>query len=295
MKKTDLRATLALLAAMIIWSTSFVALKATFRTYDPMFVIWGRQILASILFLFVIRNLWNKCTYRKGDYKLLLLMAIFEPCFYFLFEAMAITNTTASQAGILTSTLPILVAIAAFFTLDEKTTPLTWFGLAMAVAGAVLLSLYSDVTESAPNPILGNFLEFCAMVCATGYTISLKRLSRRYNPFFLTAFQCFVGSIFFFPFIFISGRGLPEEFVLLPAMGIVYLGVIVTIGAYGLYSVGISRVTASTAAAFVNLIPVFTMFFGWIFLKEKMNFMQYCGCGLIFTGVYISQRRRSHS
>lgn len=292
MKKTDMKATFALLAAMIIWSTSFVALKATFRTYDPMFVIWGRQILASLLFLFVIKKLWKKCTYEKGDYKLLLLMAIFEPCLYFIFEAMAITNTTASQAGILTSTLPILVAIAAFFTIGEKTTVMTWIGLVTAVAGAVILSIYSDVTESAPNPILGNFLEFCAMVCATGYTISLKSLSRRYSPFFLTAFQCFIGSVFFLPLIFISGKGFPKEFVLLPVMGIVYLGVIVTIGAYGLYSVGISKVKATTASAFVNLIPVFTMFFGWILLNEKMNFMQYCGCGIIFTGVYLSQRRR---
>jgi drug/metabolite transporter (DMT)-like permease len=292
MKTTDLKAKIILLAAMIIWSTSFIALKATFRTYDPMFVIWGRQILASILFLFVIRHLWKSCEYRKGDYKLLLLMAIFEPCLYFLFEAMAITNTTASQAGILTSTLPILVAIAAFFTLKEKTTPLTWLGFVIAVTGAAILSIYSEVTESAPNPILGNFLEFCAMICAAGYTISLKKLSERYNPFFLTAFQCFIGSFFFFPFIFINGRGLPTEFVLYPALGIVYLGVVVTIGAYGLYSMGISRVKASTAAAFVNLIPVFTMFFGWILLDEKMNLMQYFGCGLIFTGVYLSQRKR---
>ena len=292
MKKTDLKATLALLAAMIIWSTSFVALKATFRTYDPMFVIRGRQILASFLFLFVIKKLWHKCEYRKGDIKYLLLMAVFEPCLYFLLEAMAITNTTASQAGILTSTLPILVAITAFFTIREKTTVTTWLGLLTAVAGAVVLSIYSEVSESAPNPVLGNFLEFCAMICATGYTISLKSLSRRYNPFFLTAFQCFIGSVFFLPFIFISGKGFPKEFVLLPAMGIVYLGVIVTIGAYGLYSVGISKVRATTASAFVNLIPVFTMFFGWIFLDEKMNFIQYCGCGMIFTGVYLSQRRR---
>jgi len=292
MKKTDLRATAALLVAMIIWSTSFVALKATFRTYDPMFVIWARQILASFLFLFVIKKLWKKCTYRKGDIKLLLLMAIFEPCLYFLFEAMAITNTTASQAGILTSTLPILVAIAAFFTLKEKTTLLTWLGFVIAVAGAAILSFYSEITENAPNPILGNFLEFCAMVCATGYTISLKRLSKRYSPFFLTAFQCFVGSLFFLPFIFIRGKGFPAEFVFLPAMGIIYLGIVVTICAYGLYSVGVGRVRASTAAAFVNLIPVFTMFFGWIFLSEKMNFIQYCGCGLIFTGVYLSQKKR---
>lgn len=293
MKKTDFRATAALLTAMIFWSTSFIALKVTFRSYDPMFVIWCRQIIASFLFLFVIKNLWKKCIYQKGDYRLLLLMAVFEPCLYFLFEAIALTNTTASQAGILTSTLPVLVAVAAFFTLKEKTSLMTWSGLVIAVAGAVILSLYSEVTESAPNPMLGNFLEFCAMLCATGYTISLKRLSSRYNPFFLTAFQCFTGSVFFFPFIFVAGNGFPREFLLLPAAGIIYLGIFVTIAAYGLYSVGISRVKAGTAAAFVNLIPVFTMFFGWILLDEKMNPAQYLGCSLIFAGVYLSQRRRN--
>lgn len=291
--KEDLRSEASLLAAMVIWSTSFVALKITFRSYDPMFVIWCRQALASLLFLFVIKKLWKKCTYIKGDYKLLLLMAVFEPCLYFLFEAMAITNTTASQAGILTSTLPILVAIAAFFTLEEKTKTVTWFGFIIAVTGAAILSIFSEVTENAPNPVLGNFLEFCAMLCATGYTISLKRLSSRYNPFFLTAFQCFTGSIFFFPFIFTRGKGFPSEFLIYPAAGIIYLGIFVTIGAYGLYSVGISKVKAGTAAAFVNLIPVFTMFFSWIFLGEKMNIVQYCGCGLIFTGVYLSQRRKN--
>lgn len=291
MNRSSYKAKLALLIAMIIWSTSFVALKATFRTYDPMFVIWGRQILASIAFLFVIRKLWKKCRYRGGDIKYLLLMSLFEPCLYFVFEAMAIVNTTASQAGMLTSMLPLLVAIAAFFILKERTTPLTWIGFLAAIAGAVILSGFSEATEESPNPVLGNFFEFIAMVCATGYTISLKKLSARYNPFFLTAVQCFVGSVFFFPLVFISGKGFPEHFVLMPVLGIVYLGIIVTIGAYGMYSVGISSVKASTAAAFVNLIPVFTIFWGWTFLGETMNMIQYGGCALVFFGVYLSQRR----
>ena len=290
MQKTDWRATSVLLAAMIIWSTSFVALKATFRVYDPMFVIWGRQILAAVLFLFVIKRLWEKCEYRREDVKLLLLMAVFEPCLYFIFEAMALTYTTASQAGILTSTLPMLVAIGAFFVLKERTTILTWIGLLLAVAGAVILGIFSDVTETAPGPLLGNFLEFCAMICAAGYTIMLKRLSERYNPFFLTAFQCFAGSVFFLPFVFLRG-GFPAQFELMPSLGVAYLGAVVTIGAYGLYSVGIRRVTAGAAAAFVNLIPVFAVFFGWLFLGEMLNMIQYIACGLIFAGVFLSQRK----
>jgi len=291
MEKTSKSATMALLTAMVIWSTSFAVLKATFLVYDPMFVIWGRQAIGALLFTLVIRRLWRRCSYEKGDFKWLILMALFEPCLYFTFEAAAITYTTASQAGIITSTLPLLVAVTAYFTLQERASGAGAAGFITAIAGAVMLSVFSDVTEAAPLPVLGNFLEFMAMVCATGYTITLKNLSRRYDPFFLTAFQCYTGSIFFTPFVLIRERGIPEQFMLMPSLGVLYLGVVVTIFAYGMYSVGISRVKAGTAAAFVNLIPVFSVFWGWLFLGETMNALQYAGCGLVFLGVYLSQRR----
>lgn len=290
MNKNLLKARAALLTAMVIWSTSFAVLKVTFRTYDPMFVIWGRQAVASILFLFVVRKLWSGCSYKKGDIKLLLAMALFEPCLYFTFEAAAITYTTATQAGIITSILPLLVAVTAFFTLKERAALITVTGFITAVAGAAILSIFSDVTESAPNPVLGNFLEFIAMVCAAGYTIALKRLSERYDPFFLTAFQCFTGSLFFLPFVLLRPGGIPAEFTMMPSLGVLYLGIVVTIFAYGMYSVGVSRVSAGTAAAFVNLIPAFSIFWGWMFLGERLNPAQLAGCGLIFLGVYLSQR-----
>lgn len=291
MKPSSMIARTALLTAMIIWSTSFVVLKTVFRYYDPMFVIWARQVVAAVLFLFVIKKLWDRCVYRKGDFRLLLVMAFCEPCLYFTFEAAAIVNTTASQAGIITSTLPLLVAVTAFFTLKEKVTLPAVSGFITAIIGASLLSAFSEVTESAPDPVLGNFLEFMAMVCATGYTVTLKRLSERYDPFFLTAFQCFTGSVFFLPFVLLRRGAVPGQFLLMPAMGVLYLGVIVTIFAYGFYSVGVSRVKAGTASAFVNLIPVFSVLWGWLFLGEMMNAVQYAGCGLVFLGVYLSQKR----
>lgn len=290
MNRSILKARATVLTAMVIWSTSFAVLKVTFRSYDPMFVIWGRQIVASIIFLFVIRRLWSRCSYKKGDYRMLLAMAIFEPCLYFTFEAAAITYTTATQAGIITSILPLLVTITAFFTLKERATTTALTGFIIAITGAAMLSIFSEVTESAPNPALGNFLELIAMVCATGYTITLKRLSERYDPFFLTAFQCFTGSVFFLPFVLLRTGGIPAHFAPMPTLGVLYLGIIVTIFAYGMYSVGVSKVNAGTAAAFLNLIPVFSIFWGYAFLGERLNAAQIAGCCLIFLGVYLSQR-----
>ena len=80
---------LALLLAVILWSSSFVALKLAFRAYDPMVVIFGRMLVASICFLIVSRRVTEALHYRRGDYKLILFMALCEPCLYFIFESRA--------------------------------------------------------------------------------------------------------------------------------------------------------------------------------------------------------------
>jgi drug/metabolite transporter (DMT)-like permease len=52
-------------------------------------------------------------TYRKGDWGRLILLAFFEPCLYFIFEAAALSYTTASQASMITALCPVMVALAA--------------------------------------------------------------------------------------------------------------------------------------------------------------------------------------
>jgi drug/metabolite transporter (DMT)-like permease len=283
-------ATFALLLAMLLWSSSFIALKFAFRVYDPMVVIFGRMLSASICFAIVGKRVTRSLAYRKGDYKTLLFMAFCEPCLYFLFEAQAVRLTTASQAGVITAILPILVMISAALFLKEKQSICGWLGASLAVLGVCWLTLESSPSADAPNPMLGNFLEFMAMVCATGYTISLKALTARYSPFFLTAVQAIIGSIFYFPLLFLPTTTLPEQFHLAPAMAILYLGVVITLGAYGLYNFALKQVDASRAASFVNLIPVFSVILGWLLLGEHMSFNQLLAAALIMTGVMINQR-----
>lgn len=283
-------ATLALILAMLLWASSFIALKFAFRTYDPLVVIFGRMLVASICFLVVAKRVTRALQYRRGDYKLLLFMVLSEPCLYFLFEAKAVENTTASQAGMITAMLPILVMIAAAFFLKERIGGKSWLGAIIAVGGVCWLTLLSAPTEDAPNPLLGNFLEFLAMLCAAGYTIALKALTERYTPFFLTALQAFAGCLFYFPLLFFPSTKLPQAFHLGPGLAILYLGAIITLGAYGLYNYGLKHVPANKAASFVNLIPIFSVFMGWLILGETLTIGQIVAGIAIIIGVYLTQR-----
>ena len=280
---------IGLVLAMMLWASSFVALKLAFRGYDPMVVIFGRMVVASICFAPFIPTFRSVMPFLRQDFRPLLFMAFCEPCLYFLFEARAMLLTTASQAGMITAMLPLMVAVGARVVLGEILTVRTVIGFTVAIVGACWLSLAGQPSMDAPNPLLGNFLEFMAMVCATGYIISLKHLTARYSPFFLTAVQAFVGAVFFFPFLFLPSTVSPKGVDVIPALAIVYLGAVVTLGAYGLYNYGVSRIPVSQTSVFFNLVPVFTVLLGALILGERFSFFQYVASGLVFIGIYFSQ------
>ncbi|CAN7187553.1 DMT family transporter [Pseudomonas sp. LjRoot71] len=278
-----------LIVAMALWGSSFIALKLAFAELPPLWVIFGRMALGSLVFLLAWR--WRgQMHYRAGDWKYLLGLAACEPCLYFLFEALALQHTSAAQAGMVTALLPLLVAVGAFIFLGERISRTTLAGFLLAVIGAVWLSLAGSADEHASNPILGNFYELLAMLCAMGYTLLLKHLSSRYSPFLLTAMVAFVGTLFFLPLALVT-EPLPTRISPMGLGAVAYLGILVTVGAYGLYNFGVSRLPASRASGFTNLIPVFTLLFAILLLGESLNGMQVLAAALVFTGVLLSQWR----
>ncbi|TPH18483.1 DMT family transporter [Litorilituus lipolyticus] len=285
-------ASIALIIATFLWGSSFIALKYAINIYDPSFVIFFRMLITLILCI----TLWRwvkKFTYQQGDWKYLLSMSIAEPCLYYLFEGNAMKYTSASQAGVLVSCFPLLVAIVAYLMLKEKVTKRIAIGFSFCIGGGVLLTLVSETSSQAPNPALGNFLEFLAMVCAAYYAVSVKHLSQRYSPLSLIALQGLAGSIFFAPFLlFIE---IPPVHDITALIGIFYLGAFVTIGAYGMYNYAITKVSVLTAAAFTNLIPIFTLLLSAIILGESLTVHQWGCILLVFIGVYISQKKTRKS
>ncbi len=276
--------------AMALWGSSFIALKIAFAEYAPMFVIFARMLIATLCFMFVLRRVF-RFNYHRGDWRWLLLMSACEPCLYFVFEAQALQHTSASQAGMIVSTLPLIVAVLAYFWIGERPRRAQWLGFAVAICGVAGLSLLSEQSAQAPNPLLGNLLQVAAMLCAAVYSVSLKRLSVRYSAFSLTALQAAVGSLFFAPFLLFVP--LPDAIHWPALLATVYLGACVTLGAYLLYNYAISRIDVSMAAAYSNLIPVFTLLFAYWLLGEQLSGNQWLAAAVVVSGVLISQLRRS--
>lgn len=273
---------------MFIWASSFIALKSAIGPLGEYTVIFLRMLAASFCFIFFMKS-FLKYKFSKSDIKYILLLAFFEPCLYFIFEAKAIQLSTASQIGMITSLMPIITAMLAGYFLKEIISKQLILGALIAMSAAITLSFQAESSAVAPNPILGNFLELLAMVCAAGYTIVARYLSNKFSALFITAIQAFIGAIFFFPFFIYEYFTLDMNFTIQAISWTLYLGIVVTLGGYGLYNFALTKIEASKTAMFIYLIPVFTLVLAYFILDEKLTYLELILCAIILFGVIISE------
>ncbi len=279
---------LAATAAVLLWGGSFSAMKTAVSGLSPWAVMWARMTLGALLLLPFAGKLFRFPRYKKGDWKALAVLALLQPCLYFIFEANALTFTTSAQAGVISASVPLLVAVGACLTLGERLSAKTAAGLILAMLGVAWLSLEAAPDARAPHPLLGNALELCAMACAASYMLLLKGLSDRYGAWSLTALQTFAGAVFFLPGAAPFFRA-ALELDAATLLSLAYLGAGATLGAFGLYNWGLSHMPAGKGSSFINLVPVSAALFGWLFLGETLSPVQGMAALAVLIGVRLSQ------
>ncbi len=279
----------ALIMAMLIWSSSFVASKLVLVDFTPEQAVGLRLLLAAAVTLPWLL-IWGRAHLRRmtaSHWKWLVLMALFEPCLYFLAEMNGLLYTSASAAGLVTSTLPLWIALGAWLLLKEQIGPRLIVGLALALTGTLTMTLLGQTSEAAPNPLLGNALMVLAMLMATGYVLVAKRLTNELSPWLITVLQIWVGAVFFVPFLLLDPPNLTTPSAT-AWQAMVWLGVVVSLGAYGLYNLGISQVSAQVAGMSVNLIPLFTLVLAGTILGERLSIGELLGGALILIGILVA-------
>lgn len=279
---------LALAAAMILWSATFVLMKVVLTAYHPFAMVFVRMVVGMLLLAPFSLRLWSNVRYTKGDWKPLLLLVLAEPCMYFMFEGYALRYTSASEAAMIISLLPLFVGVGAFVFLRERLSLMVWVGFFTAVAGVGVLTFGGKPTEASPNPLLGNLLEVGAALMASGYVLCVRKLAG-FPAFCIVAFQSLAGAVFFGVLSFaVPGAGIPESPELVPTIMLVGLGFISVFG-YGFFNLGVARLSAGQASAWNNLIPGITLIMGMVLLGERFTLIQYLALVPIFLGVGLSQ------
>ncbi len=279
---------------VLFWGSSFVAIRVAVKILHPQGVMLCRMIIACLVMLPFAKRLIPD-TWDPKDLKLLIPMVLLQPCLYFFLESNALKLTTSSQAGVISASVPVLVGLGAWLFLSERISARTVIGLVVSVTGVFILTLGGKGAAPGNNPMLGNSLEFAAMICAAGGMLIVKQLSRRYNPWFLTGLQFMAGALFFSPGIRHLMAAPQVLFRTDLLLSVVFLGVFASVVAFGLYNLAMSQIPATKASIFINLVPVVAVTLGWSILGESFTPGQTAGAVVVAAGVLISQKRSQES
>jgi drug/metabolite transporter (DMT)-like permease len=291
MKNRNYIVHLAGVVAMIFWGMSFVWSTQVYENLNPTATIFLRLVVATIFLtaiLFVFR-LNEKV--KKEHLGLFALAAMFEPFLYFIFEGYGLKNTSPIIGSGIIAMIPLVTPIAARIFLKERLTPMNIVGFITSFVGVIVLLLNKNLEFTAsPKGIL--FL-FGAVVVAVGYSIALIKLTKLYKPLTITWMQNIIGMIYFIPVVFIIERFEPSNFANVGGyiMPLVCLGVFCSAIAYALWAFAFSKLGASKANVYSNLIPVFTAIFSYLLVMETLTANKIIGILVVVVGLVLSQMK----
>jgi drug/metabolite transporter (DMT)-like permease len=288
-----LRRFLPYLAGLVfssIFGFSFLFTKEGLELMTP-FQLLGFRFALAFISLSILRITGIINIDLKGkNIKLLLLLAVFQPGIYFIFETTGMIYTTSSEAGIMIALIPIVVTILAAVILKEKTSIVQMAFVLLSVGGVFFIILNRGSSDVEGN-LFGIFLLAVAVLAAAFYNIISRKLSLEFRPIEITYVMMGFGALIF-NLIALYQRSfnlsgyfniLSETRVLIT---IIYLGIFSSVVAFFMMNYTLSKINAAQAAVFANFTTVVSILAGVFIRNESFYSFQIIGAVLIIVGVW---------
>jgi drug/metabolite transporter (DMT)-like permease len=279
----------ALTGAVVFWGLSFVATKIALESFPTFTLVFARFSLASCLFLILMAHFGFPAFTRREHVKMLLL-SLFEPGLYFVFETTGLQYTSAPKVALIIATTPIAVTLLAALMLGERTSTASLVGISVSFVGiSVLVMGDPQFSWNLGGSLLGDLLIFGAVISAAFYIVFARDLGKSHSALEITTLQTLYGALFFAPAFLWELPGIKwSAFSGRSLIALIYLTVFATIAAFMCYNYALTKISASRASIFINCIPVVTAIGAWIILGEKLTLIQTAGGVLVLFAVCLT-------
>jgi drug/metabolite transporter (DMT)-like permease len=194
-------------------------------------------------------------------------------------------HTTAVNATILVTTVPVFTVLGSILFRLERPSPLKLGGIAVAGLGAIYL-VGPERLSLEPGVALGNLLILTGMACYAGYFLVAKPLLARFDSVTVTAYVMLFAAVGVVPVGVPALLGASLRGVSLTTWWLVgYIVLGPTIGTYFLNLWALRRVSSNTVATFIYLQPLFAALSAPFVLGEAIGGRTMAAGVVIFSGL----------
>ncbi len=273
---------------IIIWALAYVVIRATVRdmTIPPFTFAFLRFTLAAVILEFIPAGKTDPKP-RGKDAVAIFAMGFFAVFLYFAFENYGLVYTSATNAAILVSLIPVFTMMGVAVIYKQKASVINWLGVIPAVAGTALV-VFNGRINLHLEPA-GDMLIALSSASWAVYTLIGRGIVDRYHPVTITRYNIRNGALMFLPFaIYEYSMGQCGNITLQSLGGVVYLGVFCTVFAFIIWNSLLSRLGVVFLSNLLYCQCIFTAAAAWFFLGERVTLMLAIGTAILLSGIYLT-------
>lgn len=288
MKKEQIKGSLLLFLAAIIWGVAFVAQSVGMDYVGPFTFNCVRTLIGGIVLIPCIVFLNRGKVKKKTNFtekKRLLLGGIC--CGIALatgstLQQFGIMYTTVGKAGFITAFYIIIVPILGLF-LGKKCGLSVWISVVIALAGLYFLCITDGFSIGK-----GDIYVFLGAIAFSIHILVIDYFTQFNDGVKMSCIQFFIcGILCFVPMMLFEH---PEiSMILLAWKPILYAGVMSCGVAYTLQIVGQKNMNPTVASLILSLESVTSVIAGFLVLHQNLSHRELIGCGLMFIAIVLAQ------
>jgi len=287
----------ALALVNLMWAGQYAAYKIASDHMDVAALsFWTFLIAAALLAPFWLHQRGRGARVEhpgRGrtvvQFTLLALLGLLPPS---IMLAWGIAHSSASNAAILSLTIPVLMVVMGWLLLKERLTPLRLVSLILALAGTLLISRSDLVGGSFSLALLtGNLVIFVSGAGSAFYNVFSKRLLGRFSELEVLIYGYFVAILCC---AVLSAMYEPRRFYRVASYPMAAWGALFVLGglSWGLAMVlwmwVLKRLAVSQVSVSIYLLPVFGVMLTAITLHERLTLLHLVGGVCVFIATFLT-------
>lgn len=277
-------------ALSLIWGLAFVAIRRATFELSPVNLTIIRWLIASAGFLLLAPIFGRpKKPVRRQDVPRILLVSVASVMGYHLSLNYAESIVSSGLAGLLISFGPIFAVLLSAVFLKERIETRLMLALASAVAGALVLSVNTDLDF---GQITGPLAVILAAFMYGVFSVGSKPLVREYGALPTAIWVAVIGTVFTLPLI---SSSLTAQLSALSPVGwfsVIYLAVLSTVVANMMLFTLIRDRAVSRLSVQLYLVPLASLVGGVLLLGESVSILTVFGALLLFVGIALATHRQ---
>ncbi|HZP36979.1 MAG TPA: DMT family transporter [Methylomirabilota bacterium] len=282
-----------LLGVALLWAGNYPLAKIGLSELGPITMSALRALLAAPLLVLVSRLVEGPLPpLARRDLTTVVVLAVSGFVGNSALWYVGLRGTSPANAGILSATSPVVVALAAATWLRERISPLSLAGSALTVLAVALTvaqgSVHVLLTLSVNR---GDVIILLSQSLWVGYTLYSRANRSTFSPLQVLAGAHVVAAGLLAPLALVERPW--QAFAQASRVGfsvVLYTALLGT-PAHIAYYHAVRTVGPSRAAVFMNLIPFLVLGLSWLMLGEPIRWYHWVGAIGVIAGVVLTTRR----